>query len=99
MSLGEIKQELNLSQTGVAKLTTQLEQRGCIHKFSDEKDQRIKRVQITDKGREYCARARADVLDMENQLLEGLSEEDCEKLKEYLSVLYHNSRRLDKPQP
>jgi DNA-binding MarR family transcriptional regulator len=97
VSLGEIKEELNLSQTGIAKLTTQLEQRGCIHKFVDEKDQRVKKVKLLDKGREYCERARADVLDVETGLLEGLSEEDCDKLKEYLSILYHNSRRMDKP--
>jgi DNA-binding MarR family transcriptional regulator len=98
MSLGQIKEELNLSQTGVAKLTTQLEERGCIQKFVDEGDHRIKKVKLMKKGAHYCERARDELLDMEKTLLKGLSEKDREKLNEYLSIMYHNSRNLDKHQ-
>jgi DNA-binding MarR family transcriptional regulator len=96
MSLGQIKDELNLSQTGVAKLTTQLEERGCIEKYIDENDRRIKKVKLLKKGLHYCERVRADLLDMERVLLRGMGEKDRKKLNEYLSLMYHNSRDLGK---
>jgi DNA-binding MarR family transcriptional regulator len=98
MSLSEIKDELNLSQTGVAKLTTQLEQRGCIKKFIEKSDRRIKKVVLLEKGKTYCARAKKEISETEALLLEGLSEEDRDKLRRYLSILYHNSRKLDSHQ-
>jgi DNA-binding MarR family transcriptional regulator len=96
MSLGQIKEELNLSQTGVAKLTTQLEDRGCIQKFIDEGDRRVKKVKLLKKGSHYCERVRSELFDMEKTLLRGMNESDQKKLNEYLSVLYHNSRKLEK---
>jgi DNA-binding MarR family transcriptional regulator len=95
MSLSEIKEKLNLSQTGVAKLTTQLEQRGCIHKYVEQSDRRIKKVVLLEKGKSYCARAKKEIAETEALLLEGLSEEDRDRLRGYLSILYHNSRKLD----
>jgi DNA-binding MarR family transcriptional regulator len=99
MSLGQIKDELNLSQTGVAKLTTQLEERGCIEKFTDESDRRIKKVRLLKKGVNNCGRVSDDLFDMEETLLKGMSEADREKLNEYLSIMYHNSWDLDKRKP
>jgi DNA-binding MarR family transcriptional regulator len=98
MSLGQIKEELNLSQTGVAKLTTQLEERGCIEKFIDNEDHRVKKVRLLKKGDHYCERVRNELFDIEKTLLKGMSESDCRQLNEYLSVMYHNSRKLDKHQ-
>jgi DNA-binding MarR family transcriptional regulator len=99
MSLRQIKDELNLSQTGVAKLTTQLEERGCLEKFTDEEDHRVKKVRLLKKGTSHCGRVSDDLLDMEETLLRGMSESDRKKLKEYLSIMYHNSWDLDKRKP
>jgi DNA-binding MarR family transcriptional regulator len=99
MSLRQIKEELNLSQTGVAKLTTQLEERGCLEKFTDEEDRRVKKVRLLKKGSHNCRRVTDDLHDMEETLLKGMSESDRKKLKEYLSIMYHNSWDMDKRKP
>jgi DNA-binding MarR family transcriptional regulator len=95
MSLREIEEELNLSQTGVAKLTTQLYNGGWINKYTDENDKRVKKVSLTDQGRSYCASSEKTVLATESNLLDGMSNEECKEFKRMLSIIYENSLRLE----
>jgi DNA-binding MarR family transcriptional regulator len=95
MSLREIEEELNLSQTGVAKLTTQLFKGGWINKYTDENDKRIKRVSLSEQGRRYCASSEKTVLETESNLLDGMSKEEQLEFKRLLSIIYENSLRLE----
>jgi DNA-binding MarR family transcriptional regulator len=95
MSLSEIEKEMNLSQTGVAKLTTQLYNGGWINKYTDESDKRVKKVTLSDKGRKYCEASEGDVLATESNLLDGMSNEEQKMFQKCLSIIYENSLRLE----
>jgi DNA-binding MarR family transcriptional regulator len=95
MSLSEIEKEMNLSQTGVAKLTTQLFNGGWINKYTDETDKRVKKVTLSDKGRKYCEASEGTVLATESNLLDGMSKEEQKEFQKYLSIIYENSIRME----
>jgi DNA-binding MarR family transcriptional regulator len=95
MSLSEIEKELNLSQTGVAKLTTQLYNGGWINKYTDETDKRVKKVTLSEKGRKYCEASEGSVLTTESNLLDGMSKEDQKVFQRCLSIIYENSLKLE----
>jgi DNA-binding MarR family transcriptional regulator len=95
MSLSEIEKEMNLSQTGVAKLTTQLFNGGWINKYTDETDKRVKKVTLSDKGRKYCEASEGAVLATESNLLDGMSKEEQKEFQKYLSIIYENSIRME----
>jgi DNA-binding MarR family transcriptional regulator len=95
MSLSEIEKEMNLSQTGVAKLTTQLYNGGWINKYTDEADKRVKKVTLSDKGRKYCEASEGAVMATESNLLDGMTKEEQKMFQKCLSIIYENSLRLE----
>ena len=71
-----------------------LESRGLIDRRRDPEDGRVRRVRLTDRGRDRVDAAVADLLDRERRLLEALSEPDRNTLAGLLrSVLVNFDSR------
>lgn len=70
-----VRQTLVGSGTTTNRLD-RLESRGLIDRRPDPEDGRVRRVRLTDRGRDHVDAAVADLLDRERRLLGGLSEPD-----------------------
>jgi DNA-binding MarR family transcriptional regulator len=95
ISLRELEQVLNLSQTGTAKLTTQLKAGGWVTKYTDENDKRMKRICITEKGKKYCDEKALSIAEAEEKLLEGMNQDERVELERLLEIAYRNSSKID----
>ncbi len=88
-----VRQTLVGSGTTTNRLD-RLESRGLIDRRPDPEDGRVRRVRLTDRGRDRVDSAVADLLDRERRLLGGLSEPDRNTLAGLLrSVLVNFESR------
>ena len=88
-----VRQTLVGSGTTTNRLD-RLESRGLIDRRPDPEDGRVRRVRLTDRGRDRLDAALADLLDRERRLLGGLSEPDRNTLAGLLrSVLVNFESR------
>lgn len=84
---------LNVDRTTAARSIQKLEKQGLVHKEADEKNKKIKRLFVTDKGLQM-----AEVIEKENAYsnktsLAGLSEDEKQQLHELLSKVERNTSR------
>lgn len=66
--------------TGILKL---LEQRGSIRRVSEEKDARLKRIEVTEKALQVKKRVDSTIEGVEAKLVQGLSEDE---IKTYIEL-------------
>ncbi|MBP2058052.1 DNA-binding MarR family transcriptional regulator [Lactobacillus colini] len=84
---------LNVDRTTAARSIQKLEKQGLVHKEADEKNKKIKRLFVTDKGLHL-----AEVIERENaysnkNALAGLSEDEQKSLQEMLAKVERNTSR------
>lgn len=91
MELAKLK---NVGKASVTKALKILEEEGFIKRILDENDRRNILCYITEKGASIVG-GLMDVKDSaENKMFKNFQEQDKEKLYEYLSKLYFNSKML-----
>ena len=91
VSQKEIEEYLKVSHPTVVGLVQRLENTGYIICERDENDKRNKLVSTTDQFEQLVKQLDAKRAANNERLLEGLSEEDLEKLTVYLTTIYENS--------
>lgn len=74
ISLKELEKILHVAQSTTAGIINRLEQKGLVAGFGDPADKRIKLIQITPLGEEYCCNAEQNMHEAEEHLLSGLTE-------------------------
>lgn len=83
-SMKELERIFHVSQQTIAGTVSRLEKKGLIVSFSHPEDKRIKKVMITDKGRQLSVDAEKIILEMEENEFSGLTDEEQ---KIFLSLL------------
>ena len=78
LTLKELEALLHVAQSTMAGIVLRLEQKGYVESFVDKNDRRVKRAAITESGLGCCANARSHIVDMETNLLSGLTMEEKE---------------------
>lgn len=74
LSLKELEKALNTAQSSTARIVMKLENKGFINGFGDPADKRIKYVQISSVGEQFCEGARRSLYECEENLLSPLTE-------------------------
>jgi DNA-binding MarR family transcriptional regulator len=72
-----------------------MEKAGLVERRTDEQDQRVSRVYLTDAGRSMRERAERVWREMEAQAFAGLSQEDQETLQRLLATIQKNLTRCE----
>lgn len=88
----DIEQEFHIQRstaTGILKL---LEQRGSIRRVSEEKDARLKRIEVTEKARLAKKRVDTTIEGVEKKLVRGLTEKE---IKTYIELTEKMRRNLE----
>lgn len=87
ISLKELEKKLRLSQSVTAGLVNRLEQKGFVESFGREDDKRVKMLRVTELGKEKCFAGRKVLMDVEEEILEPLSDAEKENMYEILEKL------------
>ena len=91
LSQREIAEKLHIKPPTVNVTVQRLEKAGFLYREADEKDQRISRIYLTEKGKQTKESGMKKVQDNEKILLDGFSEEDlcAETIEKNLLVILH----------
>ncbi|MCD8117085.1 MAG: MarR family transcriptional regulator [Oscillospiraceae bacterium] len=87
-TLKELERGFGVAQSTAAGVAVRLEKKGLITSFSDVRDRRVKRAQITPAGRTLCMNHREEMDRDEARLTKALSPEEQEQLKALLLRVY-----------
>ena len=90
LTLKELEALLHVAQSTAAGIVVRLEQKRFVESFTDAGDRRVKKVAITPAGMECCKKAASDVIEMETQLLSGLTETEKVLFRELLEKVFRS---------
>lgn len=93
MSVRDIHKCVNLEKPAVSRAVAKLETAGILEKTVNELDHRLVEIQLTDRGVGVLDQITPNALSFEDDLLNGLSEEDRNQLDLLMERLHH---QLDK---
>jgi len=90
LSHKEISEYCLKDKTSVTKIIDTLEKKNLVVRFSDQLDHRVKRVVLSNKGKELFLQAIPIMELTRDQLREGITEQDIESLRSVLTKIYNN---------
>ena len=86
----DIEETFQLTHPTVSGLLSRLEKKAFIEFRPDEQDRRCKRIYILPKGQQLHETMHRTILDMEEQLVSGFSEEEKEQFRRLLEKAIDN---------
>ena len=86
----EISEYCLKDKTSVTKIIDTLEKKNLVVRVSDQLDHRVKRVVLSNKGKELFLRAIPIMELTRDQLRDGITEQDIESLRSVLTKIYNN---------
>lgn len=90
ISQKEISRILGISAPTVAVSIKRLEKAGLIERKTDEKDQRMSRIYLTDQGKEITGKAKLCIRQTEETLYRGFTESELCLMKRFLRQMIEN---------
>lgn len=94
LTFKELEKRLSLAQSTTAGLISRLEQKKLVYVSGDKDDKRIKYVEITPLGENFCNKARQEMEHTERLLLENLSAEEIKTLFSLLEKINIKSKEI-----
>ncbi len=93
VSQEHLADHLRVDKGTAARAVARLEEAGLIQRSVDEEDRRIKRVRVTEKGREMAPQIRDAAGRWSELLLDGFSAEEAADALSFLERMADNARR------
>lgn len=94
LTFKDLEKRLSLAQSTTAGLISRLEQKKLVSVSGDKDDKRIKYVEITSLGEEFCNKSKQEMEHMENMLLENLSALEKESLLALLEKVNRTAMKM-----
>lgn len=91
----DIEKRFNIGKSSIAGTLKGMEEKGLIVRQSVEGDARLKRVCLTDKGREYACEMEQGKRDMEQKVSEGISEEEMNHFFSIIKKMQDNLKQKE----
>lgn len=86
----DLEKELGICRSGISKIVAALEKNGLLERGRVASDDRLKKLILTEKGRQYTEQVRADSRKLEAQLTAGFSEEELSAFHQSLQKMQQN---------
>jgi len=90
ISQKEIAEYCGKDKTSVTKIIDTLEKKNLLVRYSDQIDQRIKRVVLSNKGKDLMKNVMPVIEQHRNDLLEGIKNKEIETFKIVLKKIHNN---------
>lgn len=88
MTIGELSQQMDLACSTITDLIDRMEKNELVKREKDQKDKRVVRVVVLEKGHDILQRVLDKRISFLEVKLEGISETEVEGLKTALEKLY-----------
>lgn len=92
----DIENEFNLRRPSATEILQKLESRGMIVRISTEEDRRIKRIQISEKGKKTVQQVDEDICRMEALLHKDISQEELQFFFTIVDKMIENCKKYKK---
>ncbi len=86
----DLEAAFSISGATVTNILKVMEKEGLITRVSTEKDARLKKLEMTEKGIQYDKVAHANVIRLEEGMEKGFTEEEITRFRAYLDRLTQN---------
>ena len=86
----DIEETFGITRSCVSKVISLMEQKGFIERMEVNYDARLKRLVLTEEAAKYAAYMKKDAMEMEKKITAGFSDEEKEKLSEFLERIMAN---------
>lgn len=86
----DLEKELCICRSGISKIVAALEKNGLLERSRVASDDRLKKLILTEKGRQYTELIRSDSRRLEEQLTAGFSEEELAVFRQALQRMQQN---------
>lgn len=90
----ELSKDLHINKSNVTRNIQSLSDNGYVKVLRDEKDKRVNRVYLDEKGKEVFPIIKASTKKCNELLLDGFTEEEVKELDKLLSKLVINAERM-----
>lgn len=90
----QLSEKLRVSPATMTASLKALEKQGCIRRAPDESDQRRKRIEITEKGRQVAAKCRCAFERVDEAMYEGFTEGEIAELSAFFERMTANLRGI-----
>ncbi|EPP19331.1 MarR family winged helix-turn-helix transcriptional regulator [Vibrio fluvialis] len=87
ISQKDLAASVGMEGSTLVRLLDTLEQKGQVERQADSHDRRAKRIYLTDAGREQVSALRAELLQIETEMLADVSDEQIDVMLEVLDGL------------
>jgi DNA-binding MarR family transcriptional regulator len=91
----ELARLLDVGKVTLGGLIDRLEEHGFVTRTPDKVDRRSKRISVSPKGRTLVQKMNAIAIEMNTQIMRGLSLSQQHDLEEMLSTMKHNLIEMD----
>lgn len=86
----DLERDLCICRSAVSKIVAALEKSGLIERERVASDDRLKKLVLTERGRQYTEQIRTENLAIEQQITDGFSPEELAALHQYLKKMQQN---------
>ncbi len=91
----ELARLLDVGKVTLGGLVDRLEENGFVTRTPDKVDRRSKRVSVSPKGRALVQKMNVIALEMNNQIMRGISLNQQRELEDMLAIMKHNLIEMD----
>jgi len=91
----ELARLLDVGKVTLGGLIDRLEENGFVTRTPDKLDRRSKRISVSPKGRTLVQKMNAIAIEMNNQIMRGISLSQQHELEEMLATMKHNLIEMD----
>lgn len=86
----DIEETFGITRSCVSKVVSLMEQKGFIERQEVPYDARLKKLVLTEEASKYAADMKADAMKMEEKITSGFTDEEKNKLTEFLDRIMAN---------
>lgn len=92
----DLEEKFGITRSTVSKVVNLMVRKGLIERSPVEYDARLKKLSLTEKSRELLAIMKEDHETVDKVLMQGFSEEEKAKLREYVCRMKQNLKNMQK---
>lgn len=96
ISQQDLARKLLVGRSNISMLLPQIEKRGLIERRPDDRDKRILRLYLTDKGRDITGQALAIELELIEHSMSTTTVEECDHVGEVMSRMIEKMEEFDR---
>src|SRR5699024_2740969 len=94
-TIGELSKKIGLAFSTTTDLVDRMEKNELVERVRDQKDRRVVRIHILDKGKDIIKEVVKKRQEYLGEVLASLSIKEMEQMNEVLGILHHQMHQLD----